>query len=557
MTGTKAKTAMPDVVNVAIDKVVVDVNPRKDFDKNEMAGLQASIEKQGILQPLIVRVVNQEYHLVAGERRLRAAKAAGISTVPTITREMTDEQVLEVQLIENLQRADLAPLEEAKALVQLVDRGLSQREVAQLIGKSEGWVSGRIRMLDLPKTTQKLVTKGKVTVEQAVSMLPYAGTAVMEEMERNLSQHIETFGSASTNDVKEEVIGTALNNDEFVFRFDSRLRQFNQQELEAAFGLEDCDKCPDKREIPATWGDGTQEACLKKECWSKKLREAKKWVRTKHMEKNAKDRAKDERAGVLDLSKRHIDHKEFATEHYGRPKFDVHVCAGCEHHVKAKDQWKKTPYYICTEPSCYNEMDQAYTKAIHALRKGIAQTVAVNLNDRTTADATAAGPKKTLEPNELRFVLSKVLDNQFHDEKLKATFAPWVAKKPKRGWMNAILTVPDDELELVLFRYVVFDELQDIQRGDDVEIKTNLSALVGYLLKGIDTKLDVKVEPSGRQPEKGEEVTPVKTELHLPPKKGKKAAGISEAVAEAEEENEEAELGADDGEDDGEGDDER
>jgi len=539
MTG-KTKTAMPEVVNVAISKIEVDANPRKDFDKNEMDGLTASIKAQGVLLPLIAREVDGKTHLVAGERRLRAAKAAGSATVPVIYREMTDEQVLEVQLIENLQRADLAPIEEAKALVQLVDRGLSQREISLLLGKSEGWVSGRIRMLELPKATQKLVTKGKVTVEQAVSMLPYAGTPVMEEMERNLSQHIETFGSASTEDVREEVIGTALNNDEFVFRFSSRLHQYNQQELKAAFGLEDCDKCPDKRKIPATWGDDTQEACLKKECWERKLKEARKRVRVKHTEKNAKDRAKDEKSGVIDLDKHRIAHQEFERENYSRPKFDVSVCSGCPSHKKAKDNWHKTPYPICTDPHCFNEMQQAYVKAIEKLRKDVSHVVIRNMNERTEE-----GKPKQLAPNELRLVMVKTMAGHFADDKLKVAFAPWVPKKPKKGWISALNQVPDEDLMLALFRFAVLDEAEDIGQGHDAVIETPIHAFDESLLKDAILKLDIKVEPTGWQPRKGEEAAPIVTKLHMPPR-GRKAAGISEAAAEADEENGEAELVEDD-----------
>ena len=146
--------------------------PRKTFKPEELAELTDSIKKNGVLQPILVRKKDSGYEIVAGERRYQAAKAAGLSEVPVIIREISDEDVFKLALIENLQRSDLTPLEEARGYRRLIkDKGLTQEELAQALSKSRSAIANTLRLLDLPDEVQELVENGKLTAGHARAIL--------------------------------------------------------------------------------------------------------------------------------------------------------------------------------------------------------------------------------------------------------------------------------------------------------------------------------------------------------------------------------------------------
>ncbi len=150
--------------------------PRKGFDEDKLKELAASIQEHGIIQPLVLTAQDpdsdQKYALIAGERRLRAAKLAGLSTVPAILRETDSQDHLLLALIENMQRADLNPLEAATAYQSLsVEFGLSHEEISKRVGKSRTAVTNTIRLLDLPDVVQQAVRKNQVSMGHARALL--------------------------------------------------------------------------------------------------------------------------------------------------------------------------------------------------------------------------------------------------------------------------------------------------------------------------------------------------------------------------------------------------
>ena len=149
--------------------------PRKEFDESALADLTDSIAQHGILQPLLVRpLTGGTYQLVAGERRWRAARRAGLSEVPVIVREMADSEVMELALIENLQREDLNPIEEADGYRMLMDtHGLTQEEVSKKVNKSRPTVANALRLLNLPDSVVKMVSDGKLSAGQARTLLSF------------------------------------------------------------------------------------------------------------------------------------------------------------------------------------------------------------------------------------------------------------------------------------------------------------------------------------------------------------------------------------------------
>jgi ParB family chromosome partitioning protein len=150
-------------------------NPRKSFLDGDLADLTASVKERGVLQPLIVRPVaatGDAYEIVAGERRWRAAQRAGLHDVPVIIREATDKESLELAIIENVQRADLNVLEEARGYQALADQyHYSQSELAAVIGKSKSHIANTLRLLNLPDAVQAFILDGKLTAGHARALL--------------------------------------------------------------------------------------------------------------------------------------------------------------------------------------------------------------------------------------------------------------------------------------------------------------------------------------------------------------------------------------------------
>jgi len=148
------------------------LQPRKEFAPDALEELKDSIRQHGIIQPLIVRAVEGRFELIAGERRWRAAEAVGLAQAPVIVREASDLEVLELSLIENLQRADLNPIEEAQAYARLAGEfGMRQDDIAQKVGRSRAAVANSMRLLDLDQQVQAWVVQGLLSVGHAKVLL--------------------------------------------------------------------------------------------------------------------------------------------------------------------------------------------------------------------------------------------------------------------------------------------------------------------------------------------------------------------------------------------------
>ncbi len=159
--------------------------PRKVFDPEKLAELAESIKEHGVFQPILVRRAIEGYELVAGERRLRAAKIAELEKIPAIVVDFNDTQMMEVSLLENIQREDLSPIEEAEAFKQLVDKvGYTQEELAKRVGKSRTYVTNSLRLLKLPYEVKEMVRKGELSYGQARTILSVEG----EERQKALAR---------------------------------------------------------------------------------------------------------------------------------------------------------------------------------------------------------------------------------------------------------------------------------------------------------------------------------------------------------------------------------
>ena len=158
--------------------------PRRNFKEEELRELADSIREHGVLQPILVsEKTDGGYELIAGERRFRASKLLNLPTIPALVKEFKDEQKLEVALIENIQRSELNPLEEAFAYQRLMDEfGLTQEEVALKVGKSRSAIANAVRLLTLPEEIQNALIEGKISTSQARALLGIADSKTQAEV---------------------------------------------------------------------------------------------------------------------------------------------------------------------------------------------------------------------------------------------------------------------------------------------------------------------------------------------------------------------------------------
>jgi ParB family chromosome partitioning protein len=161
------------VIEIDIESLTPSLfQPRKNFDREKMEELKGSIKKHGIIQPIVVRKMANGYETVAGERRLKAAKEIGLKKIPAIIKSINNEKSLEIALVENIQREDLNPVEQANAFKRLIDEfKLTQQELAEATGKSRALVTNTIRLLKLNPDIQKNISEGKISFGHAKLLL--------------------------------------------------------------------------------------------------------------------------------------------------------------------------------------------------------------------------------------------------------------------------------------------------------------------------------------------------------------------------------------------------
>lgn len=196
------------VLEVSVEQIAPNPHqPRQVMDPQKLQELADSIEEHGLIQPLIVTRVGQAYQLIAGERRWRASKLAGLSRVPVIVKETTPQQMLELAIVENIQRSDLNPLEEAEAYAQLMETfGLTQEAVAERLGKSRTAVANTVRLLNLPETAKEALAGGKISEGHARCLL---------SLKRNRDQFklLETITLRGLNVRQTEALVRQMNDD--------------------------------------------------------------------------------------------------------------------------------------------------------------------------------------------------------------------------------------------------------------------------------------------------------------------------------------------------------
>jgi len=186
--------------------------PRKVFDQEKLEALAESIKNHGVVQPIIVRREGSYYKIVAGERRWRAAKLAGLKTIPVIIKDITSREVMEIALIENLQREDLNPIEEAEAYQKLIEEySITQEEVAKIVGKSRAAIANSVRLLTLTDEIKEMLTDGRLTSGHARTLVTISDPQRQNQLakiivEKNLTVRESEKLAASESKPKSKVM---------------------------------------------------------------------------------------------------------------------------------------------------------------------------------------------------------------------------------------------------------------------------------------------------------------------------------------------------------------
>ena len=177
-----------NVVNIKLDEIRSNpYQPRKTFNEDSLRELATSIKEYGVVQPVIVKKSIKGYELIAGERRCKASKLAGLTEIPAIIKEFTDQEMMEIALIENIQREDLNPIDEAKSVLNIINlRGITQEEFALKFGKSRSYITNLLGLLNLPNNIQNMVIKREISASHARVLSKLNDEVQIEELAKRI-----------------------------------------------------------------------------------------------------------------------------------------------------------------------------------------------------------------------------------------------------------------------------------------------------------------------------------------------------------------------------------
>ena len=402
---------------------VTDWNPRQDFNQDDLNELKASIEEYGILEPLIVRPKGKSkklYELVAGERRYRAAKDIGLKVVPVVVKELTDTQVHEIMLIENLQRSQLQPLEEARSLEVLLQEDITQEQLAKKLGKSQSWVANRLRLLQAPDKLIDMLISREMTPRHVMALMPVRDYSLV------IDTVLKRYHGGETSVVELECILDSVIRWErdCSINIDDPGWDYRNDEIDIS-GCDGCEDILDKSE-----GDDLCRYCLNVECWDKMVDEY------RAAQKTIDDKEIPE--GCIDISD--LNHDEY--EFLGNVGFDRSDCDSCETSgVSVED------HHMCFNPECYGNKRVAHTREQEDIQKFEAAKVGDAITKWTASKAVLLG-------DDLRLVLTRMLKEAYGVNRF-AAFEPWY-EHDEFDDADAVKAVPDKDLGIAIMRLVVY-----------------------------------------------------------------------------------------------------
>lgn len=337
-------------------QIVVTGNVRKYFDEAKLQELAESIRENGIIEPLIVRAPNLEvapdfkndyFNLIAGERRLRAAKLAGLDRVPARVMFIDKKQAAKLQLIENVQREDLNPIEEAHAFRTLLDEhAYTQEALGAELGVSQSHIANRLRLLRLPEEVKENISRKIISAGHAHALLK------LEKAPAFMKKAAEAIAEKQV-----PVTKTAEAIAKVVAEHGKPL--FNDYGTKPEFDTGECEKC-EFRVMGNQWSHSSESPyCIKPSCWEKKQQEVRRDRELALADRVQKAAKKGQ--GVVDLDKFNYDqYKEFVD--YNTKDMDLSECEGCEHRKVAKKSYRDELAEACFQPSCFKKKQAAVTR---------------------------------------------------------------------------------------------------------------------------------------------------------------------------------------------------
>lgn len=478
-------------------------NPRKDFDKEHLGELAQSIGEKGIWNPLIVRPgKNGKVELIAGERRLRAAKMAGLKKVPVIVRDCSDEELTEIMLLENLQRQDLNAVEEADALGKMVEKGANVEDLAKQVGKSENWIDNRLKLAGAPENLKKLIVEHQVPKKAILELTPYLGWAIMTPISDRLEKHLkESYEHEITLHSFKNIVSECRRLSSYAFVL-ADLKGSNSG-WSKLFDDKDCTKCKRPVLLPSGYGGGRSRVCLDAHCFRPKQNLAKKLAKADRDEKLGSSK------GPVDLEKERGGNYE-NLEH---ARFDRRSCGDCA--------MKKTGTYyggkrtVCMKPGCYRAMNDQARKItgerFKAVRKSAIEAVNAYVSKRGDG----------LADSEIRELLQLVMENAYNDEDaLTEAFKPYFKRQPNNdeAWEKVIKGIPKKDLETVLVSAVLLRKIPN-DDGDgfsnsDYDALVEAMASAPEVFKGMKAETHLPlIKPGHAQDEEGEDAAEIAAEI--------------------------------------------
>jgi ParB/RepB/Spo0J family partition protein len=387
-------------------------NPRKDVKGESFKELKASIAEHGILEPLLVRPKGKGYELVAGERRFTAAKELKLKTVPVAIRELDDHMARVLMLLENLQREDLAPLEEAAALEELLkdqgDGGMTQEELAKKLSKSQPWVANRLRLLKAPEKLKEYLKSGQMTPQHLISLLPYCDKEALIAQVLRKYDDKRRYGDGCSVEELQGYVENIIEFDDsgkFAFRPDKDEMHYKMKQLAKDMDLSACKDCKKTTTVEVDDGLGKKSkirVCLETECFRPKVNEARKKVKESEHEKLEK--AVKSGAVSTDKLRYGMDYKDMDYVH-----FPLEWCKGCPKMQKGTGSQRtitgSSHERICLMPRCLDERIEYHGRESDARNKNIHKAVEEGTKDYLKG--RAAGLKK----HELQFIINNLAED--------------------------------------------------------------------------------------------------------------------------------------------------
>lgn len=433
---SKTKTVSHETpgLEIALSKIEKSgFNPRQNVKGERFAEFKASIKEQGILEPLLVRPKGDKFELIAGERRFTAAKELGMKTVPAIVRAVDDHTAREIMLLENLQREDLSPLEEAFAISELLaGDGMKQEELAKKIGKSQPWIANRLRLNKAPPELKKFLEKGEISPQHVIVLLPYVEhellrKEILEDLKQSLQDREDGYGEPITVESVKNRAYDVLEEQ----GMDLDLNDYNYQGLKKYFDFSECDACKTLIRIAGEDEKTKTRVCLNKLCFSGRLAAA----RQKLTDAQKDKLSKTDLVNTEKMSYR--DYRDFEG-----CTFDRTLCKDCENHKMQKPRYakfgkdKNELEEICLKPSCFQGKTAQATR-----RKNVACREELAFVEESIKGYLEKRPS-SFTWTELRFIVHRVD----------------TSRSPKKG---ATLK----ELEDQLLRHVMDEELRDYKHS--------------------------------------------------------------------------------------------